>query len=334
MNKNNLKAKILFLFKATVSAGLLFYLIRQISIDDILNQYSKINTLLLPIAFILLFLQIALSSLKWKYILRSENIVPPYLFLLKSYCIGAFISLFLPTSFGGDIYRVYALKKYSLNLFQNTSSVLFDRLSGLFALCSISIISYTFFYKNIIDYRLLGLYILAVILFCVLSSERILGILGKIGLRILKVFISILESFNKYANDRQMLLKSLFVSFLFQNNIILIVKLYCIAMNIDISIEYLYMSVPLIYLTEALPITINGLGFREGAFVFFFLQAGYAKHEALAVAFLAITMRYLFGLTIGGTLFFQTLLFQNKKEKDIEPNLVDYKYSNPPLHPR
>lgn len=42
------------------------------------------------------------------------------------------------------------------------------------------------------------------------------------------------------------------------------------------------MVIPLIYLTETLPISINGLGVREGAFVFFFTQAGYAAEKALA----------------------------------------------------
>ena len=37
--------------------------------------------------------------------------------------IGNFISLFLPSSFGGDIYRIYALKNYNSDYLQSTSSV-------------------------------------------------------------------------------------------------------------------------------------------------------------------------------------------------------------------
>jgi glycosyltransferase 2 family protein len=95
---------------------------------------------------------------------------------------------------------------------------------------------------------------------------------------------------------------------------VIINKLYCIGLNIDIGLKYLFMVIPLIYLTEALPITINGLGVREGAFVFFLSQEGYTKEEALGLALLVITMRYLFSLTIGGSLFLKVILF--KKEAD------------------
>jgi len=99
-----------------------------------------------------------------------------------------------------------------------------------------------------------------------------------------------------------------------QNNIIWLIKLYCVALNISIDIRYLYMVVPLIYLTETLPISINGLGVREGAFVFFFFQAGYTKEEALAVALLVVAMRYLFSMIIGGSLFFKAMLLPDKKK--------------------
>jgi hypothetical protein len=41
------------------------------------------------------------------------------------------------------------------------------------------------------------------------------------------------------------------------------------ALGIDIEIERLAMFVPIVLLMEAIPISINGLGIREGAFAFF-----------------------------------------------------------------
>ena len=309
-----MKNKLLLIVKILVSGGVIYYLFKQICFQKLLHTYLNINLLILIITIIILFLQSSLSSLKWKYILTSDNIYAPYLFLLKSYFIGSFISLFLPTSFGGDLYRVYSLKRYNLDALQNASSVLFDRICGLFALASISIISYTFFYKHIIDYRFLGIYFFGIILFLIFSSERVLDFLDTIKLKILSFFLSILRSFNQYRSRKKTLLKSLVISFVFQNNIIWVVKLYCVALNIGIDIKYLYMFVPLIWLTETLPISINGLGVREGAFVFFFVQAGYTKEEALAVALLVIAMRYLFFMTIGGSLFFKAMLFPDKKK--------------------
>jgi hypothetical protein len=65
---------------------------------------------------------------------------------------------------------------------------------------------------------------------------------------------------------------------------------------------------------EIIPISINGFGVREGAFVFFFLQLGYKREEALAVSLLLITIRYIFSLTIGGSLFLKRLLISDDKK--------------------
>ena len=108
---------------------------------------------------------------------------------------------------------------------------------------------------------------------------------------------------------------SLIISFWFQINIVILNHFYCFALNIDLSITYLFIVIPLIYLTEALPISINGLGVREGAFVFFFTQAGVSKEKALAVGLLVISIRYIFVMLIGGSLFLKEMLVSKTTKK-------------------
>jgi hypothetical protein len=79
------------------------------------------------------------------------------------------------------------------------------------------------------------------------------------------------------------------------------------------------MVIPLIYLTEALPISINGLGLREGAFVFFFTQKGISTEEALAAGILVISVRYVFAMLIGGTLFLLEVLRSKSLQRDMKP---------------
>jgi len=309
-----MKKKLLLVIKIVVSFGLLFYLFNQINFNLFLNRYREINLYLLLIAFVAILIQVALSALKWKYILTAERIFIPYKFLLKSYLIGNFLSLFLPSSFGGDIYRVYSLGNYNSDSFQNASSVLFDRISGLFALVTISILSYATFFKSIISSNILLLYIFATLVFWIISSDGIIEILSRYKFKTIGFITKICSSFNKYRKDKSVLLKSLAISFFFQSNIVLINKLYCVALGIDIDIRYLYMVIPIIYLTEAIPISINGLGIRDSAFVFFFLRAGYSSEDALALSILVITIRYLYASTVGGTLFLKMVFFDKKPE--------------------
>jgi uncharacterized protein (TIRG00374 family) len=313
-----MKKKIILIIKIILSFGLLFYLFGQINFNVLLQKFTELKVFYLFIAVTILFIQVALSSLKWRYILTAEQVAVPYQFLLKSYLLGHFFSLFLPSSFGGDVYRIYALKKYNMDSFQNASSVIFDRISGLFALSSISILSYVLFYKKVINYQFFIIYILATSLFLFLSSEMGLFLFSKLKFKLINYFIKILKSFNQYRTNKRVLFISLLLSFFFQSNIVIINKFYCMALNIDIELKFLFMVIPLIYLTEALPISINGLGVREGAFVFFFSQAGYTNEEALGLALLVISMRYLFSVTIGGSLFLRVIIFKKEADKLVD----------------
>lgn len=315
-----MKKYILLSLKILISFGLFYYLFNLININYLFKYYSKVNIVFLSIPFLILFFQYTLSALKWRLILVADNISIRFLFLIRSYLIGNFLSLFLPTSFGGDVYRAYSLKKHNCNVGQNVSSVLFDRLSGLFTLMSIAILSYACFLKKIVDYRFLTAYFLIMLLFWFLVSERSIAFLDGLNSRLLSFINSILKSLNKYKNNKAILLKVILVSFMFHNNVIWLVKLYCIAMNVDISIKHLYMIVPLIYLIEALPISINGWGVREGAFVYFFLQIGKTAEEAVAVSLLLIAMRYFFSMSIGGSLFFTTIFWAKKRNNILYGN--------------
>ena len=97
------------------------------------------------------------------------------------------------------------------------------------------------------------------------------------------------------------------LSFIFQLNIVLINKVYTVSLGLDIPFATLLVIIPLIYSTEVLPISINGLGVRESAYGFFFVLIGHTVEDGLAVSLLVIGMRYSLG-ALGGVLLLVTLL--------------------------
>jgi len=301
------KKKFIRAGKFILSLSLLVYLFSKVDVNNLWTQLKELNVYVFLLAFGILLVQCVLSSSKWKIILTADDKKVPFWFLLKSYLIGNFISLFLPTSFGGDIYRIYTLKSYNKDYLQNTSSVLFDRTTGLFALASISVISISIFYKDFINYKFLILYGVGLCAFLLFTSKYMIMKLNGINNKYIKPIIRIIVSFHKYRTNKKILFFSLLISFLFQSNIVILNKFYCHALNIDLPLSYLFMVIPIIYLTEALPISINGLGVRESAFVFFLTRKGVLPEEALALGLLVITIRYLFSLFFGGTLFLREM---------------------------
>ena len=134
----------------------------------------------------LLLAQIGISSLKWQVILRSDGVSMFLPYLVKTYMIGNFLSLFLPTSIGGDIYRVLAIRGVNRDLAKSTSSVLFDRLSGVFALVTICMIAYLALPDQAYEPLILLVYALGVAGFLLVSSSAAIRIMSSSKVSLLR----------------------------------------------------------------------------------------------------------------------------------------------------
>ena len=110
------------------------------------------------------------------------------------------------------------------------------------------------------------------------------------------------SSLSEIIGDPRSLALIILLSFTFQLNIVLINKVYTVVLGLDIPSSVLLVIIPLIYFTEVLPISINGLGVRESAYGFFFVMIGHTVEDGLAVSLLVIGMRYFLGL-FGGRYF-------------------------------
>jgi uncharacterized protein (TIRG00374 family) len=301
------RARALFGLKICLSVGLLAYLFTLIDLDRLLDQLRQADPRYLLVALLLLLAQIGISSLKWQLILRSDGVLMLLPYLVKVYMIGNFLSLFLPTSFGGDVYRVLAIRGINRDLAKSTSSVLFDRMSGVFALISICMIAYLALPDQPYDPLILLVYALGIAGFLIVSSNAAVGMMDAAKISLIRKLGKVMGSFRNYRRDPRSLAIIILLSFVFQLNIVVINKVYTTSLGIDVPFGTLLVIIPLIYLTELLPISINGLGVRESAFGFFFVLIGHTVEEGLAVSLLVIGMRYLTG-AVGGVLLLVTLL--------------------------
>jgi len=307
LSSGSKRTRVLLWLKVCVSVGLIYYLFTLIDVDRLLDQLRKVDFRYLIVALLLLLAQIGISSSKWHLILRSDGVLMRLPFLIKTYMIGNFLSLFLPTSFGGDIYRVLAVRGINRDLAKSTSSVLFDRLTGVLALVSICMIAYLTLPDQPYEPVVLIAYVLGVAGFLIVSSDTAIRIINASKISLVRKIGKILGSFRNYRRDPRTLALVILLSFIFQLNIVIVNKMYTMALGLDIPFSVLLVIIPLIYLTEILPISINGLGVRESAFGFFFVLIGHTVEEGLAVSLLVIGMRYLLGL-LGGTLLLLTLV--------------------------
>lgn len=299
----NRKKVLLIICKLFFSGGLLFLLYRKIPLQDLQGLLASVDYwFLLPIG-VLLFVNTVLSAWKWRLLLLADGVNIPLPTLTVTYLIGSFYNLFLPSSIGGDSYRIYDIAKKSSDGVRSAASVFADRFSGFLALVILSLISSILVareFNNLMFFfgPLLILFLLLAILTALVKQKPIRLFLRVTRLDRFAVITRLVEkfflSFQCYGTDRRLLARVMGISFAFQLSLICIVYLLSLALHASVSFFYFSAFVPLITLLEALPVSIYGLGLRDAGYVFFFGWAGMTNLEtrSLALLFLGISVCY------------------------------------------
>ena len=135
--------------KAAVSAALLFFLVRRVNgeMGAMLRQTDPLWVL----ASVLVGVSLnALSSLKWRILLRAKGKTVPFPQLLNLYFVGLFINNFFPSTIGGDLFRGYEIGREVGDRALAMASVFMERFSGMTALTAIALVA---FVSNLSSFR-------------------------------------------------------------------------------------------------------------------------------------------------------------------------------------
>lgn len=287
------KNRIFLLFlKLTVSSTLLYIVLSRTGLRQVSSTLSGMNlTAFISAIFLYIFAQL-LSTFRWQILLLG---VFRFGKLFSLYMIGSFFNTFLPGLIGGDAVKAFYLYRETGSGGIAFASIFMDRYLGFVMLMVICAVAFPFGYHYLQGSPVEWLMPLSVLSF-ILASLLFFGLrLGK-GMKILSGFY---DYFQVYRNQKGVIAKALLLSVFVQLTGIL--AIYILAYGIGQYIPFIacLIFLPLIILFTTLPISISGLGIREGAFVFFFGIIGVKPEVATAISlswFLSATIGNLLGL--------------------------------------
>jgi uncharacterized membrane protein YbhN (UPF0104 family) len=133
--KQKLWGVVKLLLKICVTGALLYYVFSKIHIDQVKDLLSQSNPWWALAAVICFFISTLVSAWRLLSFFRSIDLNIDWKFNLRLYMLGMFYNLFLPGGIGGDGYKIYILNKnYKMPAKKVFWAILFDRLSGFWAI--------------------------------------------------------------------------------------------------------------------------------------------------------------------------------------------------------
>lgn len=273
--------------KLGLSLLLLWLLINQVNQENLWLQLQQVSPSVLMLALAFQIASTITASYRWRLIQQWLGDPPAHRwFYLKGYFKGSLFNQLLPTSIGGDAYRVFENGKRIGNTKEAFFGVFIDRIAGLLGLLLLNALAIWWLPQLLPTSLTQGIAIILIIGF----SGALFGLfmhrlpslpiplwssLQKLSARFAQVY-----SCSKTISI-QMGLSLLTHAF---SMLVLLTLGKALGLNFDFMV-YLVVIPPVILLT-LLPLSFAGWGIREGAMVSIFALIGAPSETVLALSLL------------------------------------------------
>lgn len=299
------------LVQACISVVLLLSLFLFVDWRQGINFLADANPLLMLASLFLYPVGLLIGAWRWRFFLRPFGLRPSLGKVFSSYWVGAFVSNFLPSNIGGDLSRIYIFKNYQMTA-QVTASVIAERASGAFV--AISLASAGLFLladgMNLppsfgwISFSFPAFMMFVLVATFWKGSEILLTLEAFFDGRV-NAFAQVFNKIHKlhqslafYRRHGGSLLRGVFCSAVYYLFVFFTHYVLLRAIGVDFSFSKIIFIVPWINLISMIPVSMNAYGLAEGAFVYFYSNAGLLPAQALALA-LAARLIQITGSSLG-----------------------------------
>lgn len=305
----------LFALKAVVSLGLIAWIISGANLKEVAASVRGVSLPWLGLAVTLQLLGPAIISLRWKGLLAAKGVCPSWMYLYKSTLVSGFFRQFLPSIVGGDAIRGVDAWKAGAGKGLAVTSLVVDRLLGLVALALFAVVALMFSSSDLIEripgvrlwalLGLLGTLTMTVVLFAPVSWTQgpVQVVLGKLPGFLSRKLGKMWGALTVYSGHHAALGRAFGLSLLLQANVVTFYWAISQSLGLSIGYEHFYVIVPIAIFVMMAPISINGIGLREGVFTFLLAEVFLTtRSEALALAWIEYGIFLGFGL-LGGVIY-------------------------------
>jgi hypothetical protein len=261
----------------------------------------------IAVAIALVVVDRFLMAHRWFLLVRAADpsARPPRATLVRLFLVSTFLGTFLPTGVGGDAIRAYGLARANVPSGRAAASVVMDRLLGVLSLALVAAAGLVGARDYFDDPRII-MPIAVAILLCVIAAglafsaramRALQGLAARLpGARLRRLLGETLVATHASSRNGGVMAIVFVESVAVQ--VLRVLQAYCLGASLGLPAPlsaYLAL-VPLILFVMLLPISINGIGTSQAAFVLLFGFVGIRAPDAFLLSVLFV------GLGIVGNL--------------------------------
>jgi uncharacterized membrane protein YbhN (UPF0104 family) len=286
---NRSRRRIVDALKAIATIVILVLVLRKVPFPDLAARLGHLGATDLLLLTALTVVQVTIGVVRWHRLLSRLGERVSFLGLYGDVLVGLTYNMFLPTTVGGDVVRAVRCRARVTKAHRAWSTSLFERIAGLLAMAASGAIAATLGASALIPttIRLVATAITIALLaafFGAAAPFRVLVRFFEKRLSPQTEMRGIVDDLEGPLATSGARLEALFWSLLYQAVGVVFVIVGARGLGAPGHELAIVIGVPLVHVLSMLPVTIGGLGLREGLFVAILGRLGVASDVALGLA--------------------------------------------------
>jgi uncharacterized membrane protein YbhN (UPF0104 family) len=295
--------------KVLVSVGLLYVLFSRVDISRLWSVARQASPTWLGTALVLYLVMILASAWRWGILLRAQHVQLPYRFLTQSFLVATFFNNFLPSNIGGDVIRIADTAPIAGSKTLATTVVLIDRGIGLLGLALMAATGASLMHRMAVGPVGPGVLWAGFGLGAIIATPALL--MPETATRLLqplRVFHQewvdariekLTYALTRFKETPAALAGCFAGAVAVQAILVAFYLAVARSMHIPVGFAELAVIVPVSFIVQMIPLSVNGFGVREATFGFYFTRMGLPLESALLVSFMGAALIMVFSLSGG-----------------------------------
>jgi glycosyltransferase 2 family protein len=289
--------------RIVVSAALLAVLVSRIHLGNLLPRHPGLSTLVfLAGGVVMAGAGIVLSAWRWQRVLAVFDVHVPLRTLASHYFAGQFVGNVLPSTIGGDILRVSRGTATTGSGRVSFASVALERLTGFVALPLLCVVGFLL-RPSLLDVKhawialaISGITLVALIVILYAAGHPRLAGRFRDHENWMRFIGAVHVGVDRLRQRSRLAGGVLGAAVVYQASTVAVVYFAVRTLGVDVPTAAVIAFAPAVAMAQVLPLSLSGLGVREGMLVVFLGPLGVSNGRAIAVGLLWYAMMLIVSL--------------------------------------
>ena len=272
-----MKKSVINLIKLIVTFTILYLIFKrfQIGFGDIIASF-KHQPEWFAASFLMQIGAIFFSIMRWKVLLKGQDLNVPFPHIVKTFLVGRFLGTFTPTGVGLEAYKAYDIARYTGKTEASVSVVLIEKMIGTFFSLSLLVLITLPFFVGSINIKFLYIFgaffafffvVALILLYSPGFFRRVLTLNFPLKGKIEKPLNRMVDAFTIYSERKGNLIAAIFLGLAVYFFWFLTYYTNSLAMGAGLLLTDVLKVGPMTQIATMIPLSIAGIGLREGAFM-------------------------------------------------------------------